>query len=167
MFYYTSNQLATPTNSSASANTDALLMTWYTKAAYVKAYIQKLISSAPFTTPADTAIWNRLATPSAGTASAGTAYVPRPNDPASPAALVTASSLPINTGPTWALPMVSLAHNMRGTAMWAAFVPDEAKVIYSTATPSASTTSTGNMYLINQTSGTSAIPIHFQVEHSE
>jgi hypothetical protein len=141
----------------ASANTDTSLQNWKTTAAGQRAYIQKLIAGT-YVTPADNAVRLRLQHTTANM-TAGGAFTAQPLAADAPAAAVTTTTLP-TAGTQATVFLVQLAFNQRGTAMWAAFNPDEAVCIVGTVA--------GNqeVNLMSQSTGTS-IAIPYTVMHSE
>ena len=160
-YYYAT---AAQVNSSGSANTTVQLASFYTKSTNHRAVIQKIIGGS-YMTPADNAILMRLQGCTAGAESVGTAIVPLGMIFDAPAAGLGAQTLPSNAGPTYANPVVQLAFNQRGTAMWAAFNADEGVGIVGAG---ASTSNADGIakYLTNQSTGTT-VAINFKVIHSE
>lgn len=157
-YYYSS---ASQQNSNGSANIDTLLQNFKTTAAGQRAVIQK-IQAGSYASPADNAIrlrLQRVATTAALTG--GGAFTPQPNNADSPAALITTTTLPtLGTSVLGANPVVQMAFNQRGTAIWAALNPDEGVGIVG------STVGNQEVVLNSQSTGTT-IPINYDVKHSE
>lgn len=160
-FYSTASQQ----NTNGSANTDLLLAQWFTGAASSRAYIQKIIAGS-YATPADNAVRLRLTlATTATTIVAGSAFTPTKVAADAPAPIaVTAQTIPTFTGSITDNALVQLAFNQRGTAMWAAFVADEAISFLGAGT--STTKSTANVFLNSQSTGTT-VPVNFNVLHSE
>lgn len=160
-FYYST---ASQQNTNASANTDTLLADLKTASANagLRAYVQKVIAGS-YVTPADNAIRLRLQRlSSVGTYASGSAVTPIPLVPDAPAAASLASTLPtLGTGTFVAVPLVQLAFNQRGTAMWAAFNSDEAVGV-----SGSNAAANGIVVLNSQATGTS-VPVNFKLIHSE
>lgn len=144
-------------NTNASANTDTSLHNFKTTAAGQRAYIQKLFTGT-VVTPADNAIRLRLQHTTANMTGGG-AFTPQPLVADAPVAAVTSTTLP-TAGTQATVFLVQLAFNQRGTAMWAAFNPDEAICIVGTVAANA------EINLMSQSTGTS-VPIGYTVIHSE
>lgn len=147
-------------NTNATANTDTLLHNWKTTAAGQRAAIQK-IQAGSYTGPADNAVRLRLHRVATNSLTGGGAFTPNPLNADSPAALITSTTLPtIGTGTLNTVPPIQLAFNQRGTAIWAALNPDEACGIVGNAAANA------EVVLDSQSTG-SAVPINYDVKHSE
>ena len=132
-----------------------------TTASGQRAVVQKLWAGS-YVTPADNSIRLRLARVSTANLSAGSAIVPNPNIPDAPASNITATTLPtIGSGVLSSVYPVQLAFNQRGTAMWAAFNPDEGIGIVGP-----SPNGNNELVLDSQSTGTT-IPVNFQTMHSE
>ena len=161
-YYYATSQQV---NSNASANTDALLASFWTKATNHRAVVQKVIVGS-YATPADNAIRIRLQGATTGTFTAGTAQTPLGMIFDAPAAGMGAqNTVPAPTSPTYANAVVQLAFNQRGTAMWAAFNADEGVGLVGTGTNTSNADGIAK-YLNSQCTGTS-VAINFKVIHSE
>jgi len=160
-FYYS---VASQQNTNASANTDTLLADLKTASANagLRAYLQKLIAGT-YVTPADNSVRLRIhRLTSVGTYASGSAATPAPLVPDAPASASLASTLPtIGTGTLNTVPAVQLAYNQRGTAMWAAFNPDEAVGI-----SGSNAAVNGIIILDSQSTGTS-VPVTFELIFSE
>lgn len=154
-YYFTSS---TQQNSNASANTDSYTLD-FSGIAGLRAVVQKLLAGS-YVTPADNAIRLRL-TNTTTLFTAGAALVPQPSTPDSGAAVAVVTTVPtIGAGVLSAVPKIQLAFNQRGTAMWAAFNPDEGIGVKGATAPNA------ELVLVNQSTGTS-VPINVQLSHSE
>jgi len=163
MPYYFST--ASQQNTNSSANTDLLLAQWWTTATTGRAFIQKAVFGS-YATPADNAIRLRITrATTATTIVAGSSITPvgYQAELTSPT-VINAQTLPTFTGSITDVPLVQVAFNQRGTAMWAAFVPDEGIGI--TGAGTSTTKSTANVFLMSQSTGTS-VPVNFDVLSSE
>lgn len=147
---------ATQQNTNASANTDTLLMN-ITGIAGFRGAIQKLICGT-YVTPADNAVRLQLRRTTALN-TAGSAIVPNPMAGDSPAASAVLTTLP-TAGTLAAVPVIQLAFNQRGTAMWAAFNPDEGITVTGAAAAN------GQVVVDSQSTGTS-VPVSLTLVHSE
>jgi hypothetical protein len=161
MFYFS---VASQQATNATANTDTLLADLKTASANagLRAYVQKLMAGT-YVTPADNSVRLRLhRLSSVGTYASGSAVTPAPLVPDAPAAASVASTLPtIGTGTLTTVPLVQLAYNQRGTAMWAAFNSDEAIGI-----SGSNAAANGILILDSQSTGTS-VPVPFELIFSE
>jgi len=161
-YYYST---AAQVNSSAAANTNAYLASWWTAAAGARGVIQKVIGGS-YMTPADNAILLRLEGCTSGTGAIGTIFVPIPMIFDAHAAYVGAQTSPnITAGPTFGNPNVQLAFNQRGTAMWAAFNAHEGVGLVGAGSSLSSTDGVAK-YLVSQSTGTT-VAINFKIIHSE
>jgi hypothetical protein len=160
-YYYST---AAQVNSSGSANTTLQLASFWTKSTNHRAVIQKIIGGS-YMTPADNAILLRLQGLTAGAETGGTAIVPLGMIFDAPAAGLGAQTGPTNAGATFANPVVQLAFNQRGTAMWAAFNADEGVGLVGTGLSNSNSDGVAK-YLTDQSTGTT-VAINFKVIHSE
>ena len=160
-YYYSA---ASQQNTNGTANTDTLLADLKTASANagLRAYIQKLIVGT-YTTPADNQVRLRLQRLSSlGTYASGTAVTPIPLIPDAPAAASLASTLPtLGTGTFNAVPLVQLAYNQRGTAMWAAFNADE------TVGVSGANNAANGIAVLNSQASAATVPVTFELIFSE
>jgi hypothetical protein len=160
-YYYTS---ASQQSTNGTANTDTLLQDWFTQATGQRGVIQKLVA-ASYMTPADNSIRLQLKGTTAGTVTAGSNFTPTPNIPDAPACAVGSNTLPTISGATYVNPVVQLAFNQRGTAMWAAFNADEGCGMVGAGANNASTSKT-ILFLDSQSTGTT-ITVDYTVYHTE
>lgn len=152
---------ASQQTSNGTANTDTLLMNLKTTASGARAVLQKVMGGS-YVTPADNAIRLRVHRVSVANLSSGSAIVANPMIADAPASNSTLTTLPtIGSGVLSAVPPIQLAFNQRGTAMWAAFNPDEGVGIVGP-----SPNGNNEIVLDSQCTGTS-VPINFEFIHSE
>lgn len=162
VYYATASQQ----NTSSSTATDLYFQNWYTGASN-GAFIQKLFCGAN-TNAVDNQIRLQLLHLTAGTVTQGTAFIPGPLIAGGAAAVTTTTTLPTIASPTKGNPLVQLTYNTRGTALWAAFNNDEAITLLAGGAAGTNTSSPNTaIFLVSQTSGTSAISVPYQVQHSE
>lgn len=154
MPYYFGTTTQQPTN--GTANTDTTLLNIHTVTGS-RAALQKVMAGS-YVTPADNAIRLRL-TRTTVLLTPGTALVPAQNFVDGPAATAVVTFLP--TGGTFAaVAAMQMALNQRGTAMWAAFNPDEA------FTMAGATASNAEIGIISQSTGIS-VPVNLGILHTE
>jgi hypothetical protein len=152
---------ASQQNTNGSANTDTLLLNLKTTASGQRAALQKVMAGS-YASPADNAIRLRVHRVSVANLSSGSAVVPNPMIADAPASNVTSTTLPtIGSGVLNAVPPVQLAFNQRGTAMWAAFNPDEGVGIVGP-----SPNGNNEIVLDSQSTGTT-VAVNFEFIHSE
>ena len=155
---------ASQQTTNGTANTDLLLADLKTASANagLRAYLQKL-QAGSYVQPTDQAIRlriQRLAT--FGTYASGTSLTPTPMVPDAPAAASLTSTLPsLGTGTLNAVPMVQLAFNQRGTAVWTAFTVDEAVGI------SGSNAAVNGLLVLNSQATVASLAVNFKMIFSE
>lgn len=146
----------TQQNTNAAANTDTFLLNLHAVTGS-RAAIQKLVTGTQVT-PADNSIRLQLRRTTV-LATAGGAIVPAQMFPDGPAATAVPTTLP-TAGTLAAVPVMQLAYNQRGTAMWAAFNPDEAIALAGATAPNS------EVIVVSQSTGTS-VPVSLTLVHSE
>lgn len=154
MAYYFSTAIQQNTN--ASANTTTTLANIHAIAG-LRAYLQKVICGS-YATPADNAIRIQVLRTTT-LLTAGTGITPAQQQPDGGAANAVATTLPTG-GAFAAVPVVQLAFNQRGTAMWAAFNADEAVAILGATAPNS------ELAFNSQSTGTT-VPVNMTFIHSE
>ncbi len=159
MYYYSACDQA---NTNGSANTDTILEWFKVNTAGVRSQIRKL-QLGVFAAPTDNNVRIRLQRSTTTVQTTGSAATPLPLQGDNSVAAITTwrtGTITLGTGALQATPVVQLAYNMRGTAMWAAFIEDETVSI-------AGTTVTNNeMNVISQAS-VAAVPVTIQLLFSE
>lgn len=132
MYYYSYTDQA---NTNGSANTDTLITIFRTLAG-LHTQIRKL-QLGVFAAPTDNNVRIQLRRTTTLVQTTGSAYTPSPNQVDAPAAstVIRNGVITLGTGVLATNAMVQLAYNMRGTAMWAAFIEDETISIIGTTAP--------------------------------
>lgn len=147
---------ATQQSTNSTANTDTQLINLHAVTGS-RAALQKMLAGS-YVTPADNAIRLRLFRTSA-LATPGGAITPVQMFSDGVAATAVPTTLPTG-GTQQAFPVIQLAFNQRGTAMWAAFNPDEAVTLSGATAPNSEVT------LMSQATGIS-VPVNIGLVHSE
>jgi hypothetical protein len=157
MYYYSCTDQAT---TNGSANTDTLLED-FRAIAGLRAQIRKL-QLGVFAAPTDNNVRIRLQRTTTAVQTTGTFTAPKPNQVEAPAAatLWQTGTNTLGTGVLAATAMVSLSYNMRGTAMWAAFIEDETISIAGTA-------ATSTEIVINSQASVASVPVTIYMQFSE
>lgn len=159
MYYYSCTDQA---NTNGSANTDTLLERWKISTAGVRAQIRKL-QLGVFAAPTDNnvRIQLRRVTTTVQTTGTGTTPLPMQGDNTIAATTVwSTGTITLGTGALQATATVQLAYNMRGTAMWAAFIEDETISI-------AGATTTNNEIVLDSQASVASVPVNMTLLFSE
>ena len=156
MYYYTDSDQE---NTNGSANTDTLLDR-IAAVAGLRLQVRKL-QLGVFAAPTDNNVRIQLRRTSTLIQTTGTTITPQPNQVDAPAATGKFSSLPTQgTGVLTAVAQVQLAYNMRGTAMWAAFIEDETMSLLGATAPNAE-------MAIDSQASVASVPVTIFMQHSE
>lgn len=157
MYYYSCTDQAT---TNGSANTDTLLEDLRTIAG-ARAQLRKL-QLGVFAAPTDNNVRIQLRRTTTLVQTSGTVTAANPNQVDAPAAstIWRTGTVTLGTGVLSATAMVQLAYNMRGTAMWAAFIEDETISILGATAPN------GELVIDSQAS-VAAVPVNITMMFSE
>ncbi len=156
MYYYADSDQE---NTNGSANTDTLLNR-LAAVAGLRLQIRKL-QLGVFAAPTDNNIRIQLRRTTTLIQTTGTGITPNPNQIDAPAATGKFSSLPtLGTGVLNAVASVQLAYNMRGTAMWAAFIEDETISLVGATAPNAE-------IAVDSQASVATVPVTVFLQHSE
>ena len=159
MYYYT---YADQASTNGSANTDSLLSIFRTIAG-ARTQIRKL-QLGVFAAPTDNNVRIQLRRTTTLVQTTGAAFTPSPTQVDAPAANTvvrnTGSAITLGTGVLATNAMVQLAYNMRGTAMWAAFIEDETISIIGATAPN------GEIVIDSQAS-VATVPVNITALFSE
>jgi hypothetical protein len=149
MYYYSFTDQAT---TNGSANTDTLLED-FRAIAGLRSQFRKL-QLGVFAAPTDNNVRIRLQRTTTAVQTTGTGTTPSPNQVEAPACstIWRTGTITLGTGVLAATAMVSLSYNMRGTAMWAAFIEDETISIAGTA-------ATSTEIVINSQASVASVPV--------
>jgi len=122
MYYYS---YADQANTNGTASTDTLIAL-FRSIAGLRTQFRKL-QLGVFAAPTDNNVRVQLRRTTTLVQTTGSQYTASPTQADAPAAstLVRNGSITVGTGALATNPLVQLAYNMRGTAMWAAFIEDE------------------------------------------
>lgn len=154
MPYYFGTAMSANSNGTANTNTSSFSYLGLAGTRYV---IQKLICGS-YVTPADNSIWIR-ANRTSVLSTSGSVIVPNQMMPDGGAAQCVVKT-GVTLGTLVAVPVMQLAFNQRGTAMWAAFNADEG------ISGLGATASNAEVAIVNQCTGTS-VNINVTGVHSE
>ncbi len=157
MYYYAATDQA---NTNGSANTDTLIED-FRSIAGLRTQIRK-IQLGVFAAPTDNnvRIQLRRATTVLQTSGTNTALIKNQADAPGAATLWQTGTITIGTGVLSTTGLVQLAYNMRGTAMWAAFIEDETISITGVAG------ALGEVAVVTQAS-VASVPVNITVMLSE
>lgn len=157
MYYYSCTDQA---NTNGSANTDTLLED-IRSIAGLRTQIRKL-QLGVFAAPTDNNVRIRLQRTTTIVQTSGTYTAPKQNqvDAPAPATLWQTGTITLGTGVLAATAMVSLSYNMRGTAMWAAFIEDETISITGATAPN------GEL-VVNSQASVASVPVTVFFQFSE
>lgn len=157
MYYYSMTDQAT---TNGAANTDTLLED-FRSIAGLRTQIRKM-QLGVFAAPTDNNVRIQLRRTTTLVQTTGSAYTPSPNQVDAPAAstIVRNGAITLGTGVLATNAMVQLAYNMRGTAMWAAFIEDETISITGATAPN------GEIVVDSQAS-VASVPVNVTIMFSE
>jgi hypothetical protein len=157
MYYYSITDQA---NTNGSANTDTLLEDLRAIAG-LRTQVRKL-QLGVFAAPTDNNVRIRLQRTTTIVQTSGTYTAPNKNQVDAPSAstLWQTGTITLGTGVLAATAMVSLAYNMRGTAMWAAFIEDETISIIGATAPN------GEL-VVNSQASVASVPVNVTLMFSE
>ena len=157
MYYYSATDQAT---TNGTANTDTLLEDLRAIAG-LRTQVRKL-QLGVFAAPTDNNVRIRLQRTTTIVQTSGTYTAPAENQVDAPGAatLWQTGTITLGTGVLAATAMVSLSCNMRGTAMWAAFIEDETISIIGATAPN------GELVLNSQAS-VASVPVTVFLQLSE
>lgn len=157
MYYYSATDQAT-TNGTASTDT---LLEDFRAIAGLRTQIRKL-QLGVFAAPTDNNVRIQLRRTTTLVQTTGSAATPQPNQADAPAAATIwrNGTITLGTGVLNAISQVQLAYNMRGTAMWAAFIEDETISILGATAPN------GEVVIDSQAS-VASVPVSITMMFSE
>lgn len=157
MYYYT---YADQVTTNSSANTDTITSI-FRSIAGLRTQIRKL-QCGVFAAPTDNNVRVQLRRTTTLTQTIGSSYTPNPSQVDAPVAntIVRNGAIVLGSGVLATNAMIQLAFNMRGTAMWAAFIEDETISITGATAP--------NGEIVIDTQGSVAsIPLNVTTQFSE
>lgn len=159
MYYYA---CADQNTTNGSANTDTLLEKWKIATAGARAQIRKL-QLGVFAAPTDNNVRIQLRRVTTTVQTNATTSTPLPMQGDNTIASLTSwynGTITLGTGALQATAVVQLAYNMRGTAMWAAFIEDETISI-------AGATTTNNEIVLDSQASVASVPVNMTLLFSE